>query len=49
VNPWVWVPDVVMAEAQLYQALAERFRAAGIGLPISRHEVHVLDRTVAAP
>jgi small conductance mechanosensitive channel len=44
VNPWVQVPDVVAAEAQLYQTLAERFRAAGIGLPTSRHEVRLLDR-----
>jgi small conductance mechanosensitive channel len=48
VNPWVRVPDVVVAEAELYQALAERFRAAGIGVPLSRHEVRVLDRTVGA-
>jgi small conductance mechanosensitive channel len=47
VNPWVQVPDVVVAEAELYRVLAERFRAAGIGVPASRHEVRVLDRTTA--
>ena len=48
VNPWVRVPDVVAAEAELYMALAERFRAAGIGVPPSRHEVRVLDAAPAA-
>ena len=43
VNPWVRVPDVVAVEAALYQALAERFHAAGIAVPASRHEVRVLD------
>ena len=50
VNRWVRVPDVVVAEAELYQMLAERFRAAGIGVPRWRHEVRVLDRTaITAP
>ena len=48
VHPWVQVSDVVAAEAALYQTLAERFRAAGIGIPLSRHEVRVLDRTSAS-
>ncbi len=48
VNPWVRVPDVVETEAELYQALAERFRAAGIGVPPSRHEVRVIDRASAS-
>jgi small conductance mechanosensitive channel len=43
VKPWVQVPDVVSAEAELYQALAERFRAEGIGVPPSRHEIRVLE------
>jgi small conductance mechanosensitive channel len=46
VHPWVQVPDVVPAEAELYQALAERWRAAGFGLPLSRHEVRVVERAV---
>jgi small conductance mechanosensitive channel len=49
VNPWVHVPDVVVAEAELYQALAERFRAAGVGAPLSRHEVRLLHGAAAAP
>jgi len=47
INPWVQVPDVVGAEADLYRALAERFRAAGLGVPALRHEVHVHERTAA--
>ncbi len=46
VNPWVRVPDVVAAEAELYKALAERFREAGIAAPLQRHEIRILD---AAP
>src|SRR3989475_3286334 len=48
VNPWVRVSDVSDAEGELYQALAERFRAAGIDAPPSRHEVRVLDAPSAA-
>ncbi len=47
VNPWVRVPDVNDAEADLYKALAERFRAAGLGVPPSRHEVRIIDGTPA--
>jgi small conductance mechanosensitive channel len=43
VQPWVRVADVVPAEASLYQALVERFRASRIGVPLPRHEVRVLD------
>ena len=48
VNPWVRVADVSDAEAELYKALAERFRAAGIDAPPLRHEVRVLDAPSAA-
>src|SRR5262249_33139087 len=39
VRPWVQVPDVVTAEAEIYRALAERFRAEGISVPPARHEI----------
>jgi small conductance mechanosensitive channel len=42
VHPWVRVPDVDLAEAELYKALAERLRAAGLGTPLPRHEVQML-------
>lgn len=43
VNPWVRVPDVIDAEGDLYRALADRLHAAGIGAPLPRHEVRLLD------
>ena len=42
-GPWVSVADVGPAEAELYQALVERFRARGIAGPIPRHDVRLLD------
>jgi small conductance mechanosensitive channel len=47
VKPWVQVPDVVSAEAEFYQALAERFRAEGIDVPPARHEIRVLEGAAA--
>ena len=41
-HPWVRVPDVVPAEAELYQALADRFAAGGIAVPMPKQEVRVL-------
>jgi small conductance mechanosensitive channel len=42
VNPWVRVPDVVAAEAELYRGLADRFAASGVAVPLPRQEVRVL-------
>jgi small conductance mechanosensitive channel len=42
-GPWVKVPDVVVAEGELYQALIERFRACGVAVSIPRHDVRLLD------
>jgi small conductance mechanosensitive channel len=42
VNPWVRVPDVVPAEAELYRALADRFAASGVQVPLPKQEVRVL-------
>jgi small conductance mechanosensitive channel len=42
VNPWVRVPDVVAAEAELYKALADRFAASGVAVPLPKQEVRVL-------
>ena len=41
VNPWVRVPDVVPAEAEIYRVLVERFGAAGIAVPLPRQEVQL--------
>jgi small conductance mechanosensitive channel len=43
VNPWVKVPDVVVAEAEIYRALVERFGAAGIAGPLPRQEVQLVN------
>lgn len=43
VRPWVRVADVVAAEAELYEALVERFGRAGIGVPLLRQEVRLVD------
>jgi small conductance mechanosensitive channel len=42
VNPWVRVPDVVAAEAELYRALADRLAASGVAVPLPKQEVRVL-------
>jgi small conductance mechanosensitive channel len=40
---WVRVVDVFSAEPELYQSLVEAFRARGIGVPLSAHEVRLLE------
>jgi hypothetical protein len=42
VNPWVRVPDVVAAEAELYRTLADRLAASGVAVPLPKQEVRVL-------
>ncbi len=41
-GPWVTVPDYAVAQGELYQAVVERFRAAGIEMPFPQHEVRLL-------
>ena len=45
VSPWVKVPDVVATEAELYRALVERFGSAGIGVPLPRQEVQLVNHS----
>jgi small conductance mechanosensitive channel len=40
---WVRVTDVFPAEPELYQSLVEAFRARGIGVPASAHELRLLE------
>jgi small conductance mechanosensitive channel len=47
VEPWVRVVDVVPAEAEIYQGLVEAFRARRIGVPVSAHEVRLLEAAVS--
>jgi len=41
-GPWVAVPDCALAQGELYQAVVERFRAAGIEMPFPQREVRLL-------
>ena len=40
-GPWVAVPDYASAQGELYQAVVERFRAAGIEMPFPQREVRL--------
>lgn len=42
VKLWVSVPDLAIAQAELYQALVERFRASHIQIPFPQREVRLL-------
>ena len=41
--PWVMVADFAVAEAELYRSLVEQFRAGGIGRPLPRQEVQLVN------
>ena len=41
-GPWVAVPDYTPAQGELYRAVVERFRAAGIEMPFPQREVRLL-------
>ena len=43
IHPWVTVADAAVAEAELYQNLVERFRAHGIGSPLPRQEIRLVN------
>jgi small conductance mechanosensitive channel len=43
IQPWVSVADVSVAEGELYRSLVERFHAQGIGAPLPRHEVRLVN------
>src|SRR5437773_1800740 len=47
VEPWVRVVDVVPAEAEIYQGLVEAFRTRRIGVPVTAHEVRMLEAAAA--
>jgi small conductance mechanosensitive channel len=42
IKPWVRVTDFGAAEAELYQALVERFRVQNIQIPFPQHEVRLI-------
>jgi len=41
-GPWVAVPDYAPAQGELYQAVVERFRAAGVEIPFPQREIRML-------
>jgi hypothetical protein len=44
VQPWVRIPDVGVADGELYQALLEHLRARGLAAPAaSQHEVRLVN------
>ncbi|HEY7652747.1 MAG TPA: mechanosensitive ion channel family protein [Methylomirabilota bacterium] len=43
VNPWVRVPDVIAAEAEIYRALVERLGSAGVPVPAPRQEIYLVN------
>ena len=47
VKPWVPVPQFAAAQAELNQAIIERFRSAEIDIPFPQREVRVLSGTPA--
>jgi small conductance mechanosensitive channel len=43
VAPWVTVSDYGAAKGEIYQAIVERFRDAGIGIPFPQREIRMLN------
>jgi small conductance mechanosensitive channel len=43
VKPWVKVPDYVPAQAELYQAIVEQFRAQDVQIPFPQREIRMLN------
>ncbi len=43
VKPWTNVPDYFQAQAELYQAIVDQFRARKIEIPFPQHEVRLLN------
>lgn len=43
VKPWVKIPDYVPAQAELYQAIVERFRTEDIQIPFPQREIRMLN------
>jgi small conductance mechanosensitive channel len=48
-GPWVPVPEYLVAEGELYQALVEAFRARWIALGVPQREVRLTDPAATAP
>jgi small conductance mechanosensitive channel len=44
IKPWTSVDDFVSAQAEIYQAIIERFRAGNISIPFPQREVRLLNK-----
>jgi small conductance mechanosensitive channel len=44
VRPWVGVADYEKAQGDLYRAMVEAYRAAGVEMPFPQREVRLLER-----
>lgn len=49
IKPWVKIADYGIAQAEVNQAVVERFRTAGIEIPFPQREVRVLNAATSAP
>src|SRR5208282_4594600 len=45
IKPWTAVADYGPAQAEIYQAIAEQFRAGGISIPFPQREIRMLGGT----
>lgn len=43
INPWVLVDDFALAQAEIYQAVVERFRERNISIPFPQREIRLLN------
>ena len=48
IRPWVAVPDYGAAQAEIYQALLEEFRARNIQVPFPQREIRILNGAAEA-
>jgi small conductance mechanosensitive channel len=46
-KPWVKVPDYIDAQAEIYQAIVERFQAENIEIPVRQLDVRMLNAVSA--
>jgi small conductance mechanosensitive channel len=49
INPWVAVADYGPAQAEIYQAILQRFRESDINIPLPQREVRVLTDSISQP
>jgi small conductance mechanosensitive channel len=45
IKPWTSMDDFVAAQAEIYQAIIEQFRAGNISIPFPQREVRMINNT----